>query len=371
MGIPTSIKRSLRLCGDFEYAMPVIAYYLKLYVVEELLGLPERDEEVIENATKLLNVIEEFKQGPQDEAVQQLLKDQHKAMVYCLNFTLSLYNEQLTKIQTNKFGNDLSRALWCCIDLLTAILVLWGEKEATKDEVAQCQKRIKMCKLFLSRMARGELGVDTGNASSMGASQELSPSQVLQNDAEALDHEDNEDDAMKESENQSLADPEKVESFLASLEQDTDLNEDLFSTADPQLQTSSDNAEKDTTQHNMETDELIRKMRELDAEPASPDDSSEPELQLPQAPTGIDQPPVFLDDDETTSHPEQAVQPTIVSQEPVRFKPNDLKSAWNREDQIAAIQKRARFAISALNYEDLKTAKRELTEALQQLEKLE
>ncbi|SCU95694.1 LAFA_0G01684g1_1 [Lachancea sp. 'fantastica'] len=361
MGIPTSVKRSLRLCGDFEYAMPVIAYYLKLYVVEELLGLAERDEEVIENATKLLNEIEEFKQGAEDEAVLQLLKDQHKAMVYCLNFALSLYNEQLAKIQANNLGNDLSRALWCCVDLLTAILALWGGKEATKDEVSQCQKRIKMCKLLLSKLARGELGANVVGSLSPEVNQEPPHSKMPQNDVQPLDDEEEE---IEEEENESDVDPEKVEEFIASLERESALTED------PQKKMVSDDAKADTTQESKETDDLIRKMRELDAEPVSPEDSSEPELQLPQAPTHIGQPPVFLDD-ENIDPVEEAVQPTIVTQKPIHYNPDDLKSMWNREDQIAAIQKTARFAISALNYEDLKTAKLELTKALQQLEEIE
>ncbi|SCU99052.1 LAME_0G01640g1_1 [Lachancea meyersii CBS 8951] len=374
MSIPAAVKRCLRLCGDFEYAMPVIAYYLKLYVVEEFLGLQERNEEVIANATRLLDDIEQFKQSVQDEAEQHLLKDQQKAKVYCMNFTLSLYNEQLSKVQNKLIAGDLARALWCCIDLFSAILALWGKTEATADEVTQCQKRIKVCKLFLSKLARGELGSETVEKSQ---EPEYKPEQVVcpqdsdmglssteQNDVEVTDDEDDDDgdeaiEQTSQPESQPEVDPVEVESFLKSLEQDPALAQEI---EDKNPSSDNDNGEDDNgTQHLKDTEELIRKMRELGSEPAPPSTDSEPELQLPQAPTEIGRLPDF----------EEAAQPTIDIQKPVHFKPDDLKAMWNREDQIAVIQKAARFAISALNYEDLKTAKRELTKALQQLEELE
>ncbi|SCV03014.1 LANO_0G01618g1_1 [Lachancea nothofagi CBS 11611] len=365
MSIPSSIKRVLRLCDDFEFAMPVIAYYTKLYVVEELLALKERNEDVIANATRLMNEIEDFKQSAAGEAEKQLLRDQQKAKVYCMNFAMSLYNEQLNRIQKGAVAPDLSRALWCCADLFGMIQVLWKNTEATSEEVQQCQKRIKICKLYLSKLARGELGKSESEEPKVVArdSDAFLPN-LRQTDYESEENE-------QSPENQAEIDPKEVDSFIKSLEQDPSLIDD----------DAVEETQQDESRERKDTDELIRKMRELDSDPLPNRSDSEPELNLPQAPTEIGKLPAFIDVDEsdtemTNYKEEQVVKPplkipTEVKQKPVHYQAQDLKEMWNREDQIAEVQKTARFAISALNYEDVKTAKQELKKALQLLDEIQ
>lgn len=383
MGLPTCIKRELKLSGDFEFAVPVIGYYIKLHLVEELLGLAERTDEVVSTATQLLDKIEGFKQSAEDDAVKQLLENQTKAKTYFLNFALSLYNEQLSKIQQGAINQDLSRALWCCIDLFGAFLGLWGKSEATEDEVQQSQKRIKYCKVYLSKLARGELkpvrptqenAPDNKDVDSL-----LSELRKMEGDGEEEGEISQQGEGKTEEEREgpgpetegkdpedSNLDPESVNEFIKSLEEDPSLG-DPSESKELELRDSQPEQE----QERRDTEELIRKMRELDNDAEEQSDTElqsegeEPKFELPSAPTDIGARPAFIDSDD---EPEKvATAPSKVVQQPTHFKPEDLKKMWNREDQISEVQKRAKFAISALNYEDIKSAKEELAKALELL----
>ncbi|SCU96584.1 LADA_0H01684g1_1 [Lachancea dasiensis] len=375
MSIPYDAKRRLRLCTDFEYAMPVIAYYIKLSLVEELLALEDRNTEVVTHATRLLDEIEAFKQGMDPEKPEkQLLEDQQRAKVYCMNFVLSLYNEQLAKVQSGSTGGDLARALWCCSDLFGVVLALWGQTQLTAEEAAQCQKRTKVCKLYLSKLARGEL-----NAPGKGEDETSvdAREQEYDDQDETNDINDGNEELKEDAGLQDIPEP-AMDAFLKSLEEDSTLEPEVELPEEPNVP---------DIKHEQDTDELIRKMREIDANDAetaagaseegdvddsaeasavTDTDSQDPELALPSAPTELNR-PVFVDEP-PSSGPEA---PDSVKQKPVHYNRHDLQTMWNREDQISQVQKTARFAISALNYEDITTARLELTKALKLLEEID
>ena len=74
-----------------------------------------------------------------------------------LNFTMSLYNEKLKQLKDGPWDVMLKRSLWCCIDLFSCILHLWKEN-ISETSTNSLQKRIKYCKIYLSKLAKGEIG---------------------------------------------------------------------------------------------------------------------------------------------------------------------------------------------------------------------
>lgn len=354
--------------------MPVIAYYIKLFLVEELLGLQERTEEVISYATRLLDEIELFKQKTTQEPVVILLKDQTKAKTYFLNFALSLYNDQLRQIQQGKIGPELPRALWCCLDLFRAFVALWKESGATETEIQQCQKRVKFCKVYLSKLARGDL--NAGSNVGADANDDQGAEALLKKLEESAEEGDDVEKIVSHGDSDNQTDEEEelpelkkneIDDFIKSLEEDGDLTGAADTAELPEDNNTSEKDRKDT-------EELIRKMRELESDPDDSGDEvsvasdSHAELTMPSAPSGPESHPKFIDDAGESKFDNI---PSTARKETPHFKPEDFKKIWNRQDQVNEVQRSAKFAISALNYEDLKSAKAELTKALQLLEEIE
>lgn len=165
----SNAARVVATAKDFDkVGLGIIGYYLQLYVVELILSEEDRSQEMTALATELLDTIEAFKKeiGGESEAedsdkslhvMNTLIHDQEKAKIYMLNFTMSLYNEKLKQLKDGPWDVMLKRSLWCCIDLFSCILHLWKEN-ISETSTNSLQKRIKYCKIYLSKLAKGEIG---------------------------------------------------------------------------------------------------------------------------------------------------------------------------------------------------------------------
>ncbi|SCU95236.1 LAMI_0F01618g1_1 [Lachancea mirantina] len=372
MVLPTNIRQLLRTCRDFENALPIVGYYIKLFAVEEILSSPSRNDEMTESATLLLDEIENFKNSPQDEATRQLLEDQTKAKTYVMNFTLSLYNEQLAKIQAEKFDNDLRRALRCCIDLLGTILGLWKDSQLSEGEPDQCYKKIKICKFYLSKLAKGELTSKSPSADVAETSDEDIDdllAKLKQRDEVEPDTEVQKAAAQGKQEE---AREEKEEHLTRSLD-----HFQALANSFKDIPTGDSDIENEK-QEDEEAEALLQQLRKMEA---SDNTAEQNESEIAKTEAHM---PVFLDDDESSL---EAATAPIVEEKDARFnasamtehpapiaKPKytkeDLDGMLQREQDVSQIQKMARYAISALNYEDFKTAKKQLQDALEVLENI-
>ncbi|QLQ78729.1 hypothetical protein HG537_0B00780 [Torulaspora globosa] len=307
------VNRLIATAGDFDVTgLRIIGYYLRLYAIEVILGDEEGTAEFMGQVTDLMECVEEYKQGVEgDGSVGELIRDQEKARTYVLNFAMSLYNGKLKQIQDGPWDYTLQRGLWCCIDLFSCVLKLWDDRDGSLE------KRIKYCKVYLTKLARGELG-DTPSATAAAAAV-----------------------ARQESEGSSVQEPES----------------------------SSDD----------EISAMLKKLRTADSE-NEPDES----ISLPQAPSitpgrdvlpeapsikpgdGPASEPKFID-----SEPEDQVPEKHKGTENRRFTQDQLRSIMEKSSQIEKVQKLAKYAISALNYDDIATAKDELIKALEILNALE
>ncbi|AET37322.1 Vta1p Ecym_1064 [Eremothecium cymbalariae DBVPG len=147
------IARLQRWCNDLERAMPIVAYYMKLYTVEKILS--ERGEQEVRSvAAQLLDQVELFKREAVGEAaVLALIEDQQKAKTVVLNFALKMHNGILEKLSLLGHTEDVRTGLWCSMDLLQCILHLWSHDEdvLSEQERAECQRRVKHVKYTLAR----------------------------------------------------------------------------------------------------------------------------------------------------------------------------------------------------------------------------
>lgn len=300
-----TVNRLVATSADFDLTgLQIIGYYLRLYAIELILGDEESTAAHMEVVTQLMKSVEDYKasvgsaeESQPEGSVYSLVYDQGKAKTYVLNFSMSLYNGKLKQIQTGPWDYTLQRGLWCCIDLFSCVLHLW------QDEDGSLQRRIKYCKVYLTRLAKGQLGPAEKPEEAVQEVQEAAP---------------------------------------VSTDSDDEINA------------------------------LLSRLRAAEDEP----DSDTASIELPKAP--VDEPsrghepveePQFVDSEE---EPEKAPEPEpVASGKQHKFTQDQLHSMMEKSGQIEKVQKMAKYAISALNYDDIPTARDELTKALEILNSLE
>ncbi|AAS54063.1 AFR691Wp [Eremothecium gossypii ATCC 10895] len=262
---PVNLERLQAWCRELEESAPAVAYYMKLYTVERILS--QGDGARRDVAAALLDEVERFKEAAQgangDEGMATVVRDQTAAKALVLHFALHAHNSVLERLSAGDSGRAVARALWCCVDLLEAVVHLWGGRELMAEEQRECERRVKRAKWALAR----------GTARPAGA---------------ARDEEDARDAG------------------------------DAVASAGDAGESVGDAAEKA-------------------AAAAAPPAPQPPSVREPSPP--------------------HATAP-------------DYEALLNREQQLEQANKHARYAISAINYEDLTTARRELAAALATLENM-
>ncbi|CCK69178.1 Vta1p KNAG_0C00640 [Huiozyma naganishii CBS 8797] len=348
-----TVNRVLRTAKQFDVAgLGVISYYMKLYVVEEILTERDRSEESTAIASELLDAIETFKSAvmehPEDP-LRTLFEDQEKGRLYMLNFTMSLYNNKLQQVSEGPWDHDLRRGLWCCVDLYSSILHLWKN---SPEEVRAIRQRIKYCKVHLSKLAKGELGPAV----------EAAEEHIPQNDKEV---DEMIDAALRETASEGTA-----------IEQELQGEPDTGKTAAPDA-------------NDEDIDRMLAELNKLSPSVGeSTDGKGAASEQTPISGESVKTPsghastpePVFLDSEEEEEKEESPKPKPVAAPEGKKSKKipalgdhynrQDLDNIMDRGTKIERVQRLAKFTVSALNYEDISTAKAQLTEALELLNTL-
>ncbi|AQZ14066.1 VTA1 (YLR181C) [Zygosaccharomyces parabailii] len=329
-----SVTRLVATAGDMDISgLAAVGYYLRLYAVELILGELQRPKEQTELATELLNQVEEYKgivdaAKDEDPAAYTLLHDQGKAKTYVLNFAMSLYNEKLLQLQKGPWDQALRRGLWCCLDLFNCAGKLWDMEEIVKD-------RIKYCKIYLTRIAKEK--------SPPGATLPDAPSE----------------------------EPEVAIDILKDAEKSKELKELDYADFIMDTQTTDD-----------EIDNMLKKLKASDAaqeegEPEFLDDESN---ELPQNKltdhiakenNAVADNTLHREGNKVHTPPSLPIVAPAPPSVSIPATTVDLQSIMDRSAAFEQVQRRAKYAISALNYEDVATARQELTAALSLLEKLD
>lgn len=333
MGNAVQYGRVLKLARELA-GLPVISYYLKLYAAEIILDEKERDEEATQTVVSILDEVEEFRNSADDEGTKLLLHDKEKALAFAMNLAMSIYNGILVQIQNQQVDSEIRKGLWCCIDLFQCCKHLWGD---SMDEVVrkQCDKRIKYAKYYLMKLKKGELG----------SSPEVLP-EGMQESSPSVPLEDIPDPS-----GFPLVPGEIKDRYTEPKATTPDLTDGNQPEEEGDMPTFVDDEEEAPT-FQEEPEEL--------EQPEDPEETAfqkEPSVPLELTP-------------ELTPEPTPEPLPRVKATPPAPSKISTLKEIMSREEIVHKAQKSAKYAISALNYDDIATAKKELKAALQALEEL-
>ncbi|CCD27104.1 Vta1p NDAI_0J02120 [Naumovozyma dairenensis CBS 421] len=390
---------------DFERAgLSIISYYLRLYSIELILSNNEgeRSRELTELATSLLDQVEIFKnetkrwdddaddekKHEQENPLYVLIHDQQKAKVYVLNFTMSLYNEKLKEIQaqngsgnsttattSSSNNNDLKRGLWCCIDLFSCVLHLW-KQELSEDVCVALRKRIKYCKVCLNNMKQLDY-------SDFVEDEEETKDKVTDDDIDKLLTELKAQEEVEEENLRASNDETKLEDDKKDINLQEEKDGEVSPEDDNGFAVKKDDAKPPV--HGEEDEETH--LQAQNAKTANlPEDAKKANVKEEEEDVNQDLKnesiPSFIDSDDSDEHyqdtsesPEElkreAKKKQVTSAVPSKsYSQAELNKMMDSSAKIEQVQRLAKYAISALNYEDIPTAKDELIKALDLLNTL-
>lgn len=307
MSVPASVsfvKTTLLRAAELEQKDPIIAYFCKLYAVQQVLAtkLHQSDDEVKQFATDLLGDIETAKESEalmKPESLEIITNDE-VGQAYVANFGNSIFERAAKAVDERRTTKATAQTFLAAVNFLE-LQQIW---DSSDDEVKQ---QIKYAKFQAARILR----------------------------------------ALKEGEDPNQPEPSQS---------DTNQEED-------ELELPETPADNPVT---------------LPSTPATPPDVSLPvipdaqpnDLGLPRIPGATPSVPFDYDappkkPDQTDFSQPQAPPERKVAQQPAKPKAVDVKTVLAEAATTTSAQKHAKYAISALNYDDIDTAMAELTKALE------
>jgi vacuolar protein sorting-associated protein VTA1 len=389
------ITRSIELAD----VNPVVSYYCKIYVLDYILSnkLHTTSKDLEEFTIELLENTEAIKNSS-DESIKNVLLNKTLSIGVVFTFAYKVFNstmeslsaaDQYTKPQlVSKIKASMN--FLTLLDTFSSDSIDWsqltnGKTTSAEEFTKMNHQKIKILKVNLAKTLKNQLPAQQ-NDTELENELDLQV-QKMQQESELLELVENIDISEENIEKPSfLFTGEKSETLdeekgAIDEEHDDDLiNMSNFKAHDlpgaPAFvpgESESNNSETKPETHDIESINLPG------APHFAPDDEGS-EVRLP----GV---PKFLPDDDLTtinkSSPIHMIQPTGTSAPTLR-KPSvqhlqhghfgethtpitkeTISSIVDRNESINKIQKHAKFAISALNYEDLDTAEKELLQGLE------
>ncbi|OKL59482.1 hypothetical protein UA08_05260 [Talaromyces atroroseus] len=372
--VPDSLKsadiaRFVTRAAQIERAKPVIAYWCNYWVVNQIIskGLHNASEESIGFTTNLMDKLERFKtENSENDAVM----DNVAGQAYVEQFGLEVFSRADNAVRANKASKQTADTFLAAATFLE-LCQIWGQVDA---EIAS---KIKFAKYHAIRIAKAIKNGEDPNLSNPG--EEPETEEGVEGGL-ALNPDDPEVRAL---EGTSL--PSQQKERQPSVEEVPD---------------DSDRIQRSLAQQSI-LDESLHPSRSSSLPPAkAAEDAAPPPPELPSAPSDLtlpSTPSVLPDTPQTFTDPSAAFQsfppPAVVqmsnappdpSQQPtkpvlakatppVTTAPSTIPSQpsaydINADDQsITQAQKHARWAVSALSFDDVNTAIKELKIALRHL----
>jgi vacuolar protein sorting-associated protein VTA1 len=298
----------------------------KLYAVEQILkhGLHSDDDSVASFAMELLDEIEALKSGD-DVILQEVIGDQETSIAYVMNFANKVFATAKLQIQDHKSGRQTAMSLLASVNFFD-LLKLWPDEASRLEETEEVSKKVKYAKYHAARILK----------------------------------------ALKSGE-----DPNEYES--AAAKEEPERNELVD-------KTSNENEDGDEEDESTQTDELglpstPKTISKEDIPPPFVDDVPESSLVLPSTPSSnptaefsLPQPPKSLPETPRVVLSKTALE--SLPPKPQLRKDINVQKIMESSEVYAKAQKHAKFAISAMNYEDKVTAINELEEAIRMLGQL-
>lgn len=336
--------------AEFE---PVISYYCKFYVLDYILTnkLHGKDKEIEAFTLNLLDEIEVLKkssEGDESQDFQKVLNDKKLSIQIVMTFAFKLFNncmESVTKYTGDQAGvASKIRATLVFLSLLR----LFDENEddisgATQGKITTTEEwrklygtKVKVLKLQLSKLIRGEIEIYVDEAELSREFDELTFENTPLEDEINKNTEEGED--ASESNIPDFKQPSSPPPFI-----DAESDEGL-----PVLPGAPSTAPDDNEIHL----------------PGAPSFLPDEDVVVP----GMNDGPIHYIPKTSNNTKKDHSKPSAqvpVSTPAVDLTPTNITEILDTTEVISKAQKRCRFAISALNYEDYTTAEAELVEALE------
>ncbi|KAH3684806.1 hypothetical protein WICPIJ_004221 [Wickerhamomyces pijperi] len=325
--IITYITRS----NELETPEPLISYFCKLYAVEQILnlGLHTGDDSISTFAMVLLDSIESFKANPENSELVEIINDKETSIAYVISFANSIFKNSLNQIVNQKSTKGTAMSLLTSTQFFK-LLSLWSDRYEELEESEQLTKKVKYAKFHASRILK------------------------------AFKNGENPNDYIPPVNDTETGDLLKEESFSPNVEQ-TGSN----ATATPSAADISKSTESLPLVDKPEVDELG-----LPSAPKSIGDDKEDDIPLfVDEETQTDEPPVFVLPSTPQEIKTSSEAMTHKTPEPEHHE-IDVNQIIETGEVYAKATKHSKFAISAMNYEDTKTAIKELEAAISLLKTL-
>ncbi|KAG5355064.1 Vacuolar protein sorting-associated protein VTA1-like protein [Yarrowia sp. B02] len=337
MSIPPSLKPItpyLAKAKETHTADPIVSYHCKLYAAQQIVdqGLHQKDTEAAVFTGNLLDEIEKLKEEDPvlvSEKGQAVIADDTVASSYVEAFALKIFARADKQVR-EKTSSKATAQMFFAAATFFEVVKLFGELD--KDVV----DKIKYAKFHAARILRTlKAGED--------------PNDFTVEDEEQTVDEFIGEEAPKttEEEEAELPEEEQIKRMMAQMKQEAGVDDSV----DPLDNDASSHASKALSSNDDPFSNIP---------PAPP--TFLPEDNAPPAP------PSNLPGDVPPPKPElPSPQRKVSSPAKIVAKPVDPKTVLDEDALIKQAQKHAKFAISALNYEDKETALKELQAAMELL----
>lgn len=301
----------------------------KLYSVEQILnqGLHTSDESISGFAIALLDDIEQFKKNNEQD-ILEILNDKESSILYVINFGDKIFNNSLKQIQDHKSNKGTALGFLASVNFYD-LLKLWPDETEVYDS-GDILKKTRYAKFHAARILKSLRKGEDPN--------EYDPPEL---DVKEDDQDTGQEELSGEQQPAGLPNEEVSEPIVK--------NEEEPSLGLPQVPDFIDEAP--------EQDKSIAKSVER---------SVSPEFKLPEPPKSLPKPKTPEVEIVEKSDPEP-VRPAAKSRE---YSKNDISQIIESGEIYNKAQKHAKFAISAMNYEDKETALKQLNEAITLLSQL-
>lgn len=346
MTTPASLKPItpyLAKAKETQTADPIISYHCKLYAAQQIVdqGLHQKDTEAAIFTGNLLDEIEKLKEEDPvlvSEKGQAVISDDTVASSYVEAFALKIFARADKQVR-EKTSNKATAQMFFAAATFFEVVKLFGDLD--KDVV----DKIKYSKFHAARILRTLKAGEDPNEFTVEDEDDVID--------DAIGGDEDDGGAPKqpttEEEEAELPEEEQIKRMMAEMKKEAGFDDDGADSVDPlDGKDVSSHASKALSSHD------------------------DPFTNIPPAP------PTFLPEDNTPpappSNPPGDVappKPTLPSPQrkvssPAKIvaKPVDPKTVLDEDALIKQAQKHAKFAISALNYEDKETALKELQAAM-------
>lgn len=351
--IPESLKKDrdvhpyLARARELHTAQPVVSYFCKIYVLEHILSkqLHVGNPEVEAFTVALLDDTEAIKNSHEDENVRAVLESRQLSVNVVFAFAFRLFHSCLEEISHYEASRKilLASKLRAAINFFNVLQVFTGDQDTeidfekttggkctSKEEfIAFVRDKLKTLKYQLSRLIKDEIPV-------VGEEEELRQLE--------LDAQDEENENEQESKSPQTSAPDVPEdSALLSLPG--------VPRFDPSEE--DDDLKLPGAPHFLPDDDVSHINKQSAIHMIPPQDLKE---------SGSDRPKSI------PAKSSESISKTAKSSKvATKLTKEDITSIIDSTEHISQIQKHAKFAISALNYEDLDTAEEELKKGLELL----